>query len=369
VKVIHVMPMGMHKTMPVFASLIYSFFQRSREQFSAEHDFLFQWDGDQRLISDFESRTRGFPLPRKAFFRSDFLLLLRLMRGADEIYFHQIPSVKLRLLVSLTSMFFRIRFNWIVWGGDLYQQDPLLKGGVKTSVFRAFVQRRINALFVSRLHKLCAIKDDLDTFNRLYPHAAAKQHFFNYPVDIAPDYCRSRGGRVRAQSVLISHSAAKSNNHFLALDALSKIDDKRMRVYSILSYGASPRYVCTVVERGRALFGDRFIPIVNFMDSCEYSDFLSKIDVSLMIPERQAAGLSILAMLASGIKVYYRASVSPSKQYLSLGFYLYDADELSSLSADDFLSLDESINLENSGNVGKAFCDSRIISTFRSIME
>jgi len=88
-----------------------------------------------------------------------------------------------------------------------------------------------------------------------------------------------------------------------------------------------------------------------------------------MIPERQAAGLSILAMLASGIKVYYRASVSPSKQYLSLGFYLYDADELSSLSADDFLSLDESINLENSGNVGKAFCDSRIISTFRSIME
>lgn len=103
--------------------------------------------------------------------------------------------------------------------------------------------------------------------------------------------------------VLVGNSATPSNRHIAALELLSRFANEDVMVYAPLSYG-DERYREEVVACGRRCFGDKFVPLLDYMDPAEYTNFLSSISVGVFNHDRQQGMGNIIKLLRMGSKVY-----------------------------------------------------------------
>lgn len=118
-------------------------------------------------------------------------------------------------------------------------------------------------------------------------------------VDAGPDVEVNAG-----TDILVGNSASITNNH---VDAFAYLRNRRLpassRVLCPLSYG-DDSYREWVIERGRAEFGKKFIPITEFLDFDDYIDIVKRCGVVIMNQMRQQAGGNIAAALYLGAKVF-----------------------------------------------------------------
>ena len=93
-------------------------------------------------------------------------------------------------------------------------------------------------------------------------------------------------------NILVGNSATKTNNHIEVLNWLSRFKKNNIKIYCPLSYG-DKGYASEVAEYGRKMFGDKFVPVLNYMKSDEYSVFLNKMDIAVFNNNRQQATANI----------------------------------------------------------------------------
>jgi dTDP-N-acetylfucosamine:lipid II N-acetylfucosaminyltransferase len=147
--------------------------------------------------------------------------------------------------------------------------------------------------------------------------------------------------------ILLGNSAAASNNH---MDALHYVHRKlsRTRHFQVivpLSYGGSSRYIEKVVETGRMLFGDQFIPLIDFIDKNAYYTLLRSIDVGIFYSVRPQAAGNINWFLGNNKPVVLLKENTLFHFYKRKGFDVLDTE-----SFDASLSKDAS-NTNNTRNV------------------
>ena len=132
-------------------------------------------------------------------------------------------------------------------------------------------------------------------------------------------------------AIMLNHQASITGNHRTIMDKIAKIDeDNQYKKICPLSYGSSylRRYV---LKKGSKMFGENFIPILNYMPKDEYFDIINKVSVAIFGARRQEASGNILYLLRNGVKVFLRNDNNLLQYYKEKGYHIFSfEDELNS---------------------------------------
>jgi hypothetical protein len=84
---------------------------------------------------------------------------------------------------------------------------------------------------------------------------------------------------------------------------LKQYKDENIKIFVPLSYG-NQQYAEEVIAKGQEIFGNKFIPFIDFMPFEAYLEFLSDIDIAVFAHKRQQAMGNTITLLGLGKKVY-----------------------------------------------------------------
>ncbi|MCV9884673.1 TDP-N-acetylfucosamine:lipid II N-acetylfucosaminyltransferase [Metabacillus halosaccharovorans] len=232
--------------------------------------------------------------------------------------------------------------NWAVWGGDLYNnidfkvygpdtQDFLNSNNIPHSIQKAnFSVKRRRAL-----RKMDFILTSLSFDYKLIVEnyiTVASQKEFSYPVSTNIEYFRGvfqSFEKINSKEItfLLGNSGDPTNNHIEILTMLGKYSGQKFKVIVPLSYG-NPLYVEKLIEKGKEILGDCFIPITEFLVEEKYNQLLKKVDVAFMNHKRQQAVGNLILLLSLNTKIYMNRNSPLYQHYVNRGFKLFDIKEV-----------------------------------------
>lgn len=317
-KIIHVCRLD--KFIPPFIDLLEENFM------SGGHYFWL--DGDHERFKVKQNKSTYKVKANAVFKIRGYLRLFRLLKEADKVILHGLLDVKVVIVLFLMPWHLH-KCYWIIWGADLYTYK-LSKRTWKWKIkefFRRSVIKDIGYL-------LTYIPGDVDLARKWYGAKGAHCECLMYTSNIVDqDLMTSLQSNIKKEvcdstKILIGNSADPNNNHIESLRLLLSYKDNDIKIYAPLSYG-DKKYAKMVSDVGKNLFGDKFIPVFDFMTHHDYVRFLKKIDVAIFNHERQQAMGNIITLLGLGKKIYIRKKLSHYNYLKSLGCHLYDISDLS----------------------------------------
>lgn len=135
-------------------------------------------------------------------------------------------------------------------------------------------------------------------------------------------------------NILVGNSATCENNHLEAFQILKGTLRPEQRIICPLSYG-NAEYGRIVIERGRAFFGEQFVPLTGFMPIEEYVDILRSCSTAVMNHVRQQALGNIIIMLYLGAKLFLRSECPTFKFLKRLDLPAWDIASLTESAGGD----------------------------------
>jgi len=243
------------------------------------------------------------------------------LKNCSKVIFHGFFNINLILFFSLN---FRVlkKCIWVIWGGDLY-----VKYSDRNRVFESFLNLFRKFIFGRLGAVVSFLVSDYAYAKKKFGVKAPHLKSFVYLSNLFRGSF-SINGENSHLNILIGNSATKSNNHFDAFCKIKKsVTSENYTVFAPLSYG-NRSYSDEVVRLGRSLFGDKFVPLLDFMNKSSYEKFLEKIDIAIFNHDRQQALGNTIQLLGLGKKVYLKKNVSQFKEFKSLGVKIFDVDSL-----------------------------------------
>ncbi|KIO70373.1 TDP-N-acetylfucosamine:lipid II N-acetylfucosaminyltransferase [Caldibacillus thermoamylovorans] len=267
-----------------------------------EHQFALI---SSKLNTEFRSKYKNI----KRFYNKpfSFLLLIKYMNKSEHIMIHSLFNPKILLLLFFQPWLLKKSY-WIVWGGDLYaymKPRKTIRAKMK-ELLRTFVIKRFG-------HIVALVKGDYDLAKKWYS-VTGKYHHGAYINPISKKYLDSLPKKNECEKgslvIQIGNSADPANNHLEVLKKLKRFREENITIYSPLSYAGDESYIKVIIEEGKKIFGDKFIPLTEFLPPEEYSAYLNNIDVAIFNNDRQQALGNIYALLYLNKKVYIRSDTS-----------------------------------------------------------
>ena len=263
-------------------------------------------------------------------YADSYLLILTLLWKtysiASKIIVHGLPSIRSRFfLITLfvLDFIFHKPVAWAIWGGDLYADHRIeltIERSPKNCLkrFKIFLRKRL----ISRIKiAVVATDEDYENLVRWYK-TNAKKFFATYHYDLmmppTEDRISSNDSKI---NVMVGHCAFDNCQHIETFKLLEKYKG-RIRIYSPLSYG-DKKYAEKVIQAGNDMFGSDFIALTEYMNSTDYTKFLSAIDVGFFNNNQQHGNGNIVRMLYLGKKLFISPQNSLYKTYRDNGAFLY----------------------------------------------
>jgi len=261
----------------------------------------------------------------------DFFALSKELNKAEKIIFHGLFNNHLFYIIFLQPWLLR-KCYWVIWGGDLYVHEIQGTGWrwEKDEFLRRFIIRRIGNL-------VTYISGDVDLARKWYGAKGRHIECLVYPSNVFNVPIELNQTTSEIKTVLIGNSADPSNNHLEIFAALSALEDKKFQLICPLSYGDKV-HAAIVVKEGIRLFGDRFVPLLDFMPYQDYLVMLGKIDIAIFAHRRQQGMGNTVSLLGLGKKVYMREDISSFSLLKSLGFHLGKISDLDLKPLDNYLA-------------------------------
>lgn len=251
---------------------------------------------------------------------------------------------------------------YIVWGAEIYG-NPLLYNktlfGDKTALlakklnknilfqqFKMFVRKQLYGFNIATqidrwkqtvkalktIDKISILYEEEISFYRELKIISAKTEYLKfgyYPIE----YIKS-GLDINNQlgnNIMVGNSSSLSNNHLEIFDKLLNLNSKN-KIIVPLSYG-DKKLARLIVQKGKCLFGNQFIPITEFMPLAEYTKIMQTCNVVIMNHYRQQAVGNILSSVYLGAKVFLNPKNSIYDYLKRLGCYIFDVNiDLNSIS-------------------------------------
>lgn len=230
------------------------------------------------------------------------------------------------------------------WGGD-----KEIDGSWKANVKRKNVIKNAAAI-------VTIIPQDYKDIKKKYQprgkHFCAK--YFNKRLVDALDIIKVRqpGECINIQ---IGNSATATNKHIDVLNILEKYKKKNIRIYIPLSYGEK-EYAKRVIEHGKSIFGEKLIPIVEYMPFEAYCSFMSTIDIAIFNMLRQQALSNIRFQIQSGKKIYFNKHGELWDYFVNdLKCAVSDIDEINERTFEEFIRFSQEEKQRNAKIVSKNF--------------
>ena len=225
-----------------------------------------------------------------------------------------------------------------LWGGDFYVFRKLNSYGCRTKIkffFRRFVIDHaagiINLLPDEYLDlcKLCRPKG----ISFVAPMCG------DGSVIELINSLKDSGKSVSPVKILLGNSATDSNQHVKALKMLEKFKNENIKIICPLSYG-DETYRNKVIDFGKRIFGEKFYPIVSYMDKEQYYGIIAGCTIAIFNNNRQQAIGNINAALALNCKVFIRNDTPMwNTYYEERKMELYNVEDIEHMNFSDFICL------------------------------
>lgn len=246
---------------------------------------------------------------------------------------------------------------WLGWGYDYYDRllsgfypDGLLLPQTKDmmrefKLLRVMKSLRSTCKNVIKRALLCSGKSFYEMISRvdyfspvldveylmvLQANSSFKPKYicWNYGT-LEDDYCGICTNIVSGRNnILVGNSAAPENNHIELFNILrDNVDLYARKVIVPLSYG-NELYREKVIAVGEKMFGDSFVPLVNFLAKDAYEKLLDSCGYVLMNHLRQQGMGNILIMLMKGAKVFMNPQSPAFGWLVSKGVEIHSIKEL-----------------------------------------
>lgn len=280
--------------------------------------------------------------------------------NVQKIYIHYL-SFPFMVLV-LASGLIR-RSSWVLWGGDLYDNQNCLQRNLKERL--SFI---LEKLFLKRIYSICSLlPGDYNLARGKYDISPIYENvFYPNPVDFdLLDKVREIGNGVTKNRILLGNSATSTNNHmdFFRKAQGSALQGENIEIHCPLSYGDLD-YGIRVAEKGKEVF-PRFNPLFEFMDEKKYARFLNSIGVAVMNHNRQQGLGNIVALIFLGKKVYLRKDGSIFPFLSGLGIKLFDVENIYSQTANEIFLFEHEIQENNRKIILMKFSEKECIRLWR----
>ena len=170
-------------------------------------------------------------------------------------------------------------------------------------------------------------------------------------------------------NIQVGNSATPTNRHIEVLDLLKRFSNENIKVYVPLSYG-DEKYKEEVIQYGKELFGDKFVPLIEFMDFEKYSEFLANIDIGIFNNNRQQAMGNICYLAYLGCKVYLAEDMpmwNYYKDYVRCSFY--EIESISTCNFADFIEIKKEIQLDNKKAIEWLLSEERAVELWKNVFE
>ncbi|WP_456376534.1 TDP-N-acetylfucosamine:lipid II N-acetylfucosaminyltransferase [Lutibacter sp.] len=172
---------------------------------------------------------------------------------------------------------------------------------------------------------------------------------------------------LKSKNILIGNSANPTNNHVDIFEKISKFNLKDRKIYVPLNYSGSSEYIDFVKEKGYHYFGDKFVPVLNFMPLNEYNKLLLSCGFVLFNHIRQQAVGNLITMGYLGAKIFLNKRSPVYKYYKGLGVNIYNLNELNENNLKSNLII-EDVNI-NKNLFFKIYSRDSVHSKVRKLLE
>ncbi|MEW9925925.1 TDP-N-acetylfucosamine:lipid II N-acetylfucosaminyltransferase [Clostridium butyricum] len=277
-------------------------------------------------------------------------VFLKHMYKSDKIILHSL-SVPNKLLIFLSFQPKILKKSiWVVWGGDLYSYRD------SKNNLRRKLKEQVRDNIIKNIGSIATlVKQDYDLAVKWYKTNAKYLYAAYMDNEKTIQYletirCLNDNIKKDYISILVGNSATETNNHIEVFKLLEKYKKQNIKIFCPLSYG-NLKYAEQVIEYGKNIFDDKFIPLTSFMDSNEYMDLLNSIDIGIFNNNRQQALGNIFSLGYLGKKLYIRDDTSMWNELND--FLKLKLSKISELKEEDFDSFiyiskhDKQINYTN----------------------
>lgn len=270
-----------------------------------DHKFIFIGKPDYKYGLTLEHKVEWIDSKNKIF------KLLKYMYKSKKIILHGLWVEKLNLILFLQPWLLNKCYH-VMWGGDFYFPEQ-----------HSWIKRKV----IKKMGNFITyIKGDYELIKKWYSAKGRYHECFMYPSNLYKEY-NIISKKHDTINIQIGNSATSTNNHLFILEKLLKYKDENIKIYVPLSYGEK-EYAEVIIEEGKKLFGDKFIPITEFMPFEKYLEFLSKIDIAIFAHNRQQGMGNIITLLGLGKKVYISSDTTPWELFNEIGVKVYDVKNL-----------------------------------------
>ena len=263
------------------------------------------------------------------------------MNKADKIILHGLWDIKMTYLLYLQKWLLKKTY-WSIWGGDLHR-------AINNREKISFEIKAQNYVVKNVGHIIAFLKGDYDLArNKL--NSKGKFHqcvMYQNNLQFIFDNISIENSSL---NILVGNSATESNFHFDIFEKLRKYKDYNIKIYCPLSYG-DKEYGANVISEGKSIFGEKFIPMLEFIPLNEYTKFLAKIDIGIYNQTRQQALANKIVLIGMGKKVFVNPKATDWEFYKQLGIEVFDINNFIILENENYY------NNENKLAVKKYFTE------------
>jgi hypothetical protein len=243
------------------------------------------------------------------------------------------------------------RIAWIEWGGDMYNV-LLAKRGFKLyrdeklvinckqpklpytlyKLLRPFIKYDVYLIHYKAVKKCKyfipdSMEGEYELLLNYFPEFShlERRSIFYYPIhEILGNLSKSltSGG-----AIMVGNSASYTNNHPYILDRLHECGFNGL-INMPLSYPKSTRYVHKIINYGKNLFGEQFVPITDYMSLEQYNKLMLSVNSFIYGNLRQEAVGNILIALYIGGRVFLEKTNPLYSYYLNKGLIIYSIEEM-----------------------------------------
>lgn len=138
-------------------------------------------------------------------------------------------------------------------------------------------------------------------------------------------------------NILLGHSAYPHVDHRRGLEVLRRFASENIKVYCPLNYGSFTREEKeSLIDFGKQILGEKFVPLLEHVETSQWYGFLSKIDILLMPLKRMAGGTTIRFLYMLGKKIYVSDEI---KELLyNSGIQVGQIEDIDKQSFEEFVS-------------------------------
>ncbi|MEH7386576.1 TDP-N-acetylfucosamine:lipid II N-acetylfucosaminyltransferase, partial [Bacillus sp. JJ1521] len=221
--------------------------------------------------------------------------LIKELNKSKKVFLHGLFMNKIVMLLFLQPWTIK-KCNWIIWGGDLYKYSS--RNESVKNFFNELLRKSVIKNFGGII---TLVKGDYQLAKKWY---SVKGKYYRgmyinpVKIEFLNKVLNEKDLSNQEINIQIGNSANPSNRHIEALNLLSKFRNGNIKIYVPLSYGYNDNeYIKKVIDEGKAIFKDKFIPMVDFLNPEEYAKYLASIDIAIFGHNRQQALGNIYALL------------------------------------------------------------------------